>query len=83
MFQKDPTLEAHQSFTFWVNGTKLQISSALIPQTYIEDPSRDGANIGEFTLLQSVAYNVRDCEERRELLRFFIGLLRRLDAADF
>lgn len=82
MFQKDPTLKAYQPFALRVNGTKIQVSSALIPPTYIQGLSHNGAHIGELTLLQSVAYDMRNREERREILRLLVGLLRRLDAAE-
>lgn len=83
MFQKNPTLKTHQPFALRVDGTKLQLSSALIPQTYIQDLSRGNPLTGELTILHSVAYDLRDPEERREISRLLVGLLRRLDAADF
>lgn len=83
IFQNNPTLKTHQPFALRVDGTKLQLSSALIPQTYIQNLSRGNPLIGELTILHSVAYDLRDPEERREISRLLVGLLRRLDAADF
>lgn len=82
MFQKNPTLRTHQPFALRVNGTKLQLSSALMSQTYIQDLSCSSSLIGELALLQSVAYDMRNREERRETLGLLVGLLRRLDATD-
>lgn len=60
MFQKNPALRSHQPVALRVNGTKLQISSALISQTYIQDLSRSSSLIGELALFQSVAYDMRN-----------------------
>lgn len=83
MFQQNPTLKTYQPFALRVDGTKIQLSSAPIPQTYIQDLSRGSPLTGELTILHSVAYDLRNPEERREISRLLVGLLRRLDAANF
>lgn len=82
MLQKNTNLESHQPFALRVNGTKLQLSSAVISQSYIQDLSRGNIPLDEFSLLQSVTYDLRDNGERRELLRLLIGLLRRIDSTN-
>lgn len=81
MFQKHPTLETYQPFALRLNGTKLQLSSALISQGYIQNLSRNIPLIEELTIRHSVAYDLGEPQDRREILRLLVGLLRRFDAA--
>ena len=83
MLQRDTTLESHQAFTLRVDGSKLQLSSAAISQSYIQGLSHGNPLLGEFSLLQSVAYDLRNPGERREVSRLLVGLLRYIDAADY
>ncbi|KAJ9211908.1 hypothetical protein DTO166G4_6436 [Paecilomyces variotii] len=69
MFQQNPTLKTYRPFALRVDGTKIQLSSAPIPQTYIQDLSRGSPLTGELTILHSVAYDLRNPEERREISR--------------
>ena len=80
MLQKNTSLKSNQSFALRVNGTKLQLSSAIISQSYIQNLIRDNP-LGELSLFRSVPYDLRHPEERWELLRLLVGLLRHINAA--
>lgn len=82
-FQKNPILNVHRGFVLRMEGTKLQLSSASIPCRYIRNISQDDPPHDELALLRSVAYDLREPEQRREALRILIGLLRRIDATQF
>lgn len=80
MFQKNPTLETHTAFALRIEGIKLQFSSAVISQTYIHSLSHGNPLIEDLTFFHSVTYDLRESDQRREILRLIIGLLRCLDA---
>ena len=70
--QKYPVLDAHKAFALRADQFKLQLSSAVMTRgdRVIEGP----------ILLRSAAYDLREPDERREILRLLIGFLRHLDA---
>lgn len=83
MLQKNPSFETHTAFALRIEGTKLQLSSALISHTYIRNLSHGKPVFDGLTLLRSVAYDFQESEQRREILRILIGFLKRLDAAEY
>lgn len=82
-FRKNPALDVHTAFVVRMEGTKLQLSAASISRAYIHSLSRGEPLSKGFTLLCSGAYDLRDPEQRREILRILIGLLRHLDVIQF
>lgn len=83
MFQRNTILETHTGFALRIQGTKLRLSSAKISQASVHNLSHDKPPIGDLTLHHSVAYDLRESKHRREVLRILIGILRRLDAAQY
>ena len=81
MFQKQSTLKAYQPFALRLNGAKLQLSSALISQRYIQNLSHSIPLTEVLTVRHSVTYDLGEPQDRREILRSLLGLLRRFDAA--
>lgn len=81
MFPKHPTFKTYQPFTFRLNGAKLQLSSALISQRYIQNLSHNILLTEVLTVRHSVTYDLGEPQDRREILRLLFGLLRRFDAA--
>ena len=81
MFQKHSSLKTYQPFALRLNGTKLQLSSALISQKYIQNLSHNIPLIEELTIRSSVVYDLGEPQDRREILRLLVGLLRRFDTA--
>jgi hypothetical protein len=81
--QKNPELDIHTAFVLRMEGTKLQLSAASISRAYIHNLSRGEPLSEGFTLLCSGAYDLREPEQQRVILRILIGLLRHLDATQF
>lgn len=83
MFQRNPILKTYTGFALWIQGAKLRLSSATISQASVHNISHDKPPIGDFTLHHSVAYDLHKSKHRREVLRILVGILRRLDAAQY
>jgi hypothetical protein len=82
-YEKNPSLDNHTAFAVRVNGTVLQLSMAVIHHTYMEELYQ-GKPLNEgLTLFRSESYDLREPDRRREVVRIFIGLIRRLYAGWF
>jgi hypothetical protein len=82
-YEQNPTLDTHKVFVLRVDRTVLQLSMAVISRTNMEDLYQGKPLRESLRLCCSERYDLREYDQRREVLRVLIGLLRYLDAEGF
>lgn len=81
--EQNPTLDTHEVFVLRMDRIALQLSMAVISRTYMEDLYQGKPLHESLRVCCSERYDLRECDQRREVLRVLIGLFRYLDAEGF
>lgn len=78
-YNRDPTLQSHTAYVLRIDGSVLQVSTAVISRTYMNELCRGRPFSEGLRLCCSVPYDFLERDGRREALRLPNGLLRLLE----
>ncbi|WEW56321.1 hypothetical protein PRK78_001764 [Emydomyces testavorans] len=78
-FQQNPTLQSHRAFVVRMRGNTLQVATATISSSYLDDLYNGRRPVEELRIYQSEPCRLLETSEQRKAIRLLFGLIRYLD----